>query len=81
MTKVTDPKSCLQVASVQWWPVVIGLTVVATLPADTPDGTTASSFSEQERSHWAYQPIKRPPLPQVKQKDWVAPAPPLKKET
>src|SRR5262249_19335925 len=28
-------------------------------------------ISDKDRSHWAYQPVKRPELPEVKNKGWV----------
>ncbi len=29
-------------------------------------------ISERDRAHWAFQPVKRPPVPAVKNRDWVS---------
>src|ERR1700722_12520593 len=46
------------------------LGAIATLwAADTQTNPPASSATTQK--HWAYQPVKRPDVPQVQQKEWV----------
>lgn len=39
---------------------------------DEPADPTAAEFSPLERSHWAFQPIAQPPVPQVAHPDLVA---------
>jgi hypothetical protein len=45
-----------------------GAKTVGDEPQTLPPGDT---FTEQERSHWSFQPIRRPPLPPTRQADLV----------
>src|ERR1700735_4798629 len=49
-------------------PAVLGFALSATLwfPAEAPH-----FFTPAQKSYWAFQPVKKSPLPAVKNKDWV----------
>jgi mono/diheme cytochrome c family protein len=60
---------------------IADLTRWVALGAPWPSDATAASttrkkgefqLSEKDRSHWAFQPIRRPALPQIKRTDWAA---------
>ena len=61
------------------WPLHIGLAFVvaaAVAAGDKPDATRTDvappeRFSEEQREHWAYQPVKRVAPPAVKETGWV----------
>ena len=47
------------------------LLVKTVLSAAEPASEVEASISEEDRQHWSYRPVKRPPIPDVKSKDWV----------
>ncbi len=51
----------------------IALAVLAATLAARADGPSAPSdrFSDDQKRHWAFQPVRRPDLPDVVQKTWV----------
>src|SRR3954453_3574066 len=56
-----------QIADLETW-VKMG----APDPRSTGKTAGAAGKTEAAKSHWAFQPVKKPALPEVKQADWVA---------
>ena len=60
--------SAIQIETVARW-IDAGAKTARVEPEALPPGDT---FTDIERSHWSFQPIRRPPLPAVRQADLVA---------
>ena len=58
-----------------WLAIVLILMVIATsLAADAPSKQPPAppeTFNAEQRAHWAFQSLKRPALPEVKEFEWV----------
>ena len=67
MPKRDKKLSPADIATVEKW-IATGAKTARPEPADLPSGMT---ITDEERAHWAYQPIRRPDVPKFKTKDRV----------
>src|SRR5215204_375713 len=58
------------IATLEKW-VRDGLPVSAERVGDVAKGPTKSVVTDEAKRYWAYQPVKRPDVPAVRNKEWV----------